>query len=135
MLFRSVVQPVICLEPKKVEPEPDPEPTPPPFFENITEMPSQKIMREVSEKHKIPVDHIKGDSRRKHIINARHEFCYRLKNELGFSLKQIGRMIGNRDHTTVLNAIRKHEKNLAKGYPEASEYVSDESEEEASSLS
>ena len=80
------------------------------------ETPARKILMEVAEKHKMPVGAFRSKSRTMPFINLRHEACYRLSTELGFSLMQIGRLMGNRDHTTVLNAIRRHKKILAEGY-------------------
>lgn len=80
------------------------------------ETPARKILNEVAEKHKMPVGAFRSKSRTMPFINLRHEACYRLSTELGFSLMQIGRLMGNRDHTTVLNAIRRHKKILAEGY-------------------
>jgi hypothetical protein len=82
----------------------------------VAETPSRKILMEVAEKHKMPVGAFRSKSRTMPFINLRHEACYRLSTELGFSLMQIGRLMGNRDHTTVLNAIRRHKKILAEGY-------------------
>jgi chromosomal replication initiator protein len=36
---------------------------------------------------------------------ARKMYCYFVKEKLGLSLKEIGRSIGNRDHTTVIHNI------------------------------
>lgn len=81
-----------------------------------SETPARKIMVEVAEKHNMPVAAFRSASRKMNYINLRHEACYRLSTELGFSLMQIGRLMGNRDHTTVLNAIRRHKKILSEGY-------------------
>jgi hypothetical protein len=80
------------------------------------ETPARKILMEVAEKHNMPVTAFRSKSRTMPFINLRHEACYRLSMELKFSLKQIGRLMGNRDHTTVMNAIRRHKKILAEGY-------------------
>ena len=80
------------------------------------ETPARKILTEVAEKHKMPVAAFRSKSRTVPFINLRHEACYRLSTELCFSLKQIGRLMGNRDHTTVMNAIRRHKKILVEGY-------------------
>ena len=89
---------------------------PPPAPAEPAETPARKILNEVAEKHKMPVGAFRSKSRTMPFINLRHEACYRLSTELGFSLMQIGRLMGNRDHTTVLNAIRRHKKILAEGY-------------------
>lgn len=80
------------------------------------ETPARKIMAEVAEKHNMPVAAFRSASRTMPFVNLRHEACYRLSTELGFSLKQIGRLMGNRDHTTVMNAINRHKKILVEGY-------------------
>ena len=105
-------------------PYPDPLDAPPPVAttphakapETPAETPARRILNEVAEKHKMPVGAFRSKSRTMPFINLRHEACYRLSTELGFSLMQIGRLMGNRDHTTVLNAIRRHKKILAEGY-------------------
>ena len=104
-------------------PDPLDSPTPAPAVEVSAkaaeapaETPARKILMEVAEKHKMPVGAFRSKSRTMPFINLRHEACYRLSTELGFSLMQIGRLMGNRDHTTVLNAIRRHKKILAEGY-------------------
>ena len=84
--------------------------------ETPAETPARRILNEVAEKHKMPVASFRSKSRTMPFINLRHEACYRLSTELGFSLMQIGRLMGNRDHTTVLNAIRRHKKILVEGY-------------------
>jgi hypothetical protein len=81
-----------------------------------TDTPARKILMEVAEKHGMPLVAFRSKSRTMPFINLRHEACYRLSTELGFSLMQIGRLMGNRDHTTILNAIRRHKKILVEGY-------------------
>ena len=114
-----------------IYPEPSPAPFPDPLDSPVpapiveappaappatAETPARKILMEVAEKHNMPVTAFRSKSRTMPFINLRHEACYRLSMELKFSLKQIGRLMGNRDHTTVMNAIRRHKKILAEGY-------------------
>jgi hypothetical protein len=80
------------------------------------ETPARRIMMEVADKHNMPITAFRSPSRKLPFVNLRHEACYRLSVELNFSLMQIGRLMGNRDHTTILNAIRRHKKILAEGY-------------------
>ena len=105
------VGPFMRLKGPYPDPLDSPAPAPAP-----AETPARKILMEVAEKHKMPVASFRSKSRTMPFINLRHEACYRLSTELGFSLMQIGRLMGNRDHTTVLNAIRRHKKILAEGY-------------------
>jgi hypothetical protein len=90
--------------------EPPPAPTEP------AETPARKILSEVAEKHGMPLTAFRSKSRTMKFIQCRQEACYRLSRELHFSLKQIGRLMGHRDHTTVMNAINGYKKILAEGY-------------------
>ena len=80
-----------------------------------TETPAKKILSEVADKHGMPPTVFRSKSRDAAYVLCRQEAAYRLKYELNFSLSQIGRLMGHRDHTTVLHAIRRYEKNLALG--------------------
>lgn len=80
-----------------------------------TETPARRVLSEVAEKHKMPPMVFRSKSRDTAYVLCRQEASYRLKYELNFSLSQIGRLMGHRDHTTVLHAIRRYEKNLALG--------------------
>ena len=65
------------------------------------------IIRDVARKHGISVETIKSSTRTKHIVEARHEamaLVYTLRPDL--SLPQIGKIF-ERDHTTILYAVRK----------------------------
>lgn len=55
---------------------------------------------------------IKGKSRVKNLVTARHIAMYLLKQELSLPLIEIGRWFANRDHTSVLHAVKKIEKEL-----------------------
>ena len=65
------------------------------------------IAREVALRTGVPVEAMQGPSRVAWITEARHEAMYRCRHEAHCSLTIIGRYF-NRDHTTVLHAIRKH---------------------------
>lgn len=70
--------------------------------------PYRVILREVSQKHGIPVKQIVGEQRSRAIVAARHEAMYRMAHETRMSLPQIGQRLGGRDHTTCLHGIRMH---------------------------
>lgn len=63
------------------------------------------IIRHVLERHNISHAELIGKRRVKHIIAARQE-AYWLLREQGYSLHQIGQRLGNRDHTTILSGVR-----------------------------
>jgi chromosomal replication initiator protein len=75
----------------------------------------REIIREVAQKHGVLVADILSDRRHKPVVVARHEAMWRCKNETSFSLPQIGRAIGNRDHTTVMHGIKMHEQRMRDG--------------------
>ena len=73
------------------------------------------ILREVCALHGVTLDQLTSHNRSKKFINARMLAYYRLHKELGLSLPQIGRYIGDRDHSTVFYGIKRHELNLRRG--------------------
>lgn len=81
-----------------------------PEFEDrirVKSVSAKEIIFEVAHKHGISPIEIFGDRRCKHIIDARHEAIARVSEEKSeWSLTQIGRFF-NRDHTTIIHAIRK----------------------------
>jgi len=97
---------------------PEPEPVPEPVIEVILSKPmpltsTQQILKEVAEKHGVTVEDLKGPCRRLKYALPRHEAAYRIVKELGFSLPKTGRVLGKRDHTTILNSVRKHAKRMS----------------------
>jgi chromosomal replication initiator protein len=65
-----------------------------------------RIIADVALETGVPRRDILGDARTKHIVDARHLAMWRVRRETGMSLPAIGREF-NRDHTSVLNAIRR----------------------------
>ena len=57
---------------------------------------------------------LKSKNRSKPLLLARQLSMYLIKNHLDKSLVEIGRSFGGRDHTTVLNSLRKIERELVK---------------------
>lgn len=60
----------------------------------------------------ITVDAIKSGSRKDKIVNCRKHLAFYLYNYLKLSLKQIGVIMGGRDHTTILNLLNKFEEHM-----------------------
>lgn len=65
------------------------------------------ILKMVAKKHGLEPDMIIGVTRERSVIKARHEFWYRVHNELGYSFARIGRM-ENKDHTSISYGASKH---------------------------
>ncbi|KZY05254.1 MULTISPECIES: helix-turn-helix domain-containing protein [unclassified Sulfitobacter] len=55
----------------------------------------------------VSVDMLRGGDRTKRACRHRHEVMLRLKEETDLSLPAIGRLLGGRDHTTIMNGIER----------------------------
>ena len=70
---------------------------------------AKAALRAVSEKTGVPVQAILGRERIANIAAARHEAVWRVHQVTRWSLPRVGRFFGDRDHTTVLNSLRRME--------------------------
>lgn len=70
----------------------------------------QEIIDAVAEYFSIKANLIKGKKRTKEVVEARHMVMLILRNDLEIPLKEVGRIMGGRDHTTVMHAVDKMEK-------------------------
>lgn len=68
---------------------------------------SDKIIKTTCDVFNLAVEDVKSKSRQKHLVIARQVGMMVLKNRLSISLKEIGGLFGKRDHSTVLNGIKK----------------------------
>ncbi|WP_354542341.1 helix-turn-helix domain-containing protein [Rhizobium alvei] len=55
----------------------------------------------------ITVSEVRGPCRDATLVRARHEAIYEVRRQTSFSLPQIGRWFGGRDHSSILSAVRK----------------------------
>ena len=60
----------------------------------------------------ITIDSIKSRSRKDKIVNCRKHLAYYLYNYLKLSQPQIGKLMGNRDHTTIINLLQKFQQHI-----------------------
>ena len=65
-----------------------------------------RIINEVCHEHGITRDELISPRRTLHLARIRQLAMWRCR-QAGGSLPEIGRWFGNRDHTTVLHAVRK----------------------------
>lgn len=70
------------------------------------------IIRAVANHFHLKQSALKGQSRVKNLVNARHIAMYLLKEELSLPLVEIGKWFSGRDHTSVLHAVKKIENDL-----------------------
>ena len=103
---------------KMLSPPPQPEPEviepPEPRDERPHPDPRMQILRECAKEYGCTVSDMLGKYRNENIILARRKAMWRLHKRGTMSLTQIGRYL-NKDHSTVLHALRKYEKSLAQG--------------------
>ena len=63
------------------------------------------IIDEVTRRFRVSREDLLGPSRKKSLVRARHVAMYLLREELGMKDTEIGRLIGGRAHSTVINAV------------------------------
>jgi len=68
---------------------------------------TQKILKEVSSYFSIPITGITSNKRNKKISHARQIAMFLSRELTGDSLPKIGKVIGNRDHATVIYGVNK----------------------------
>ena len=68
-----------------------------------------ELIREVAATHNISTEYLIGHTRRAGVAWARFEIMHRARLELGMSYKLIGRVLGGRDHTTIMYGVRRYE--------------------------
>ncbi len=70
------------------------------------------VLKTVANHYHVKQSSLKGTSRLKNLVTARHIAMYLLKKELSMPLTEIGRWFTSRDHTSVLHAVKKVEKEI-----------------------
>jgi chromosomal replication initiation ATPase DnaA len=68
----------------------------------------REIADEICKEYKLKFQQLISDRRERHLVIARHHFMYRATTETDKTTVQIGRFLGNRDHTTVMHGIKKY---------------------------
>ena len=84
------------------------------LIDNTTKAPVtvKLILEATSEVFDFTLDQITGGSRRRPLVDARQIAMYVTRNMTDLSYPEIGRAFGNRDHTTVIHAVRKIEHHM-----------------------
>jgi chromosomal replication initiator protein len=70
------------------------------------------ILRAVATYYNVPVQALAGKSRAKLIAEARHIAMYLLREDGELALKQVGLLLGHRDHSTVIHGVQKVARSL-----------------------
>jgi len=71
------------------------------------------VLKAVAEYFNLPVEALCGKSRARDIADARHIAMYLLREDGHLRTTDIGRILGGRDHSTVIHGLRKVESALA----------------------
>lgn len=84
------------------------------YEENLAALMStrpKQIVSEISRKHGVTFEEITSEVRIPRVVHARQELMWRLRTEVLWGTPRIGRFV-NRDHSTVLHGIGRHELRL-----------------------
>ncbi len=73
---------------------------------------AEAILAKTAELFAIPIEQLTGSSRRRNLVDARQIAMYVTRHMTDLSFPEIGRVYGNRDHTTVMHAVRKIENHM-----------------------
>ncbi|HEX5429956.1 MAG TPA: chromosomal replication initiator protein DnaA [Patescibacteria group bacterium] len=73
---------------------------------------AKKIIEVVADFYNVSIEDLLKQSRKKEYVNPRQIAMYIIRRELETSLPSIGEFFGGRDHTTVIHAIDKIERNI-----------------------
>lgn len=73
---------------------------------------SKHIMETVSKFYDIEIKHITGQSRKKELVRPRQIIMFLMREEINASYPTIGQELGGRDHTTVMYAYTKMNKEI-----------------------
>ena len=65
------------------------------------------ILNEVLVEHGVSAEEIQGRDRRIAFMDARSCIAYRWRTECNLLLKEIGLLLGGRDHSTIINLLRR----------------------------
>ena len=68
------------------------------------------LQKAVCSRFHLKISDLKSKSRLKHLVQARNLAIYIARKELNLPLTEIGRLFGNRNHSTVLNSLKNIEK-------------------------
>ncbi len=76
-------------------------------------VPLKAIVIAVSAHYRIPISEMISERRTKDVATARHMVMFIARHRTPRSLPQIGRVLGGRDHTTILSGVRRMTARLA----------------------
>jgi len=72
----------------------------------------EQVIERVGKYYNIPIDKITGDGRDKPVALARQVSIYLIREITGLTYDDIGKSFGNKDHTTIIHARKKIEREI-----------------------
>lgn len=84
-----------------------------PVSQTVAPSKFRRVLHEVADKHQLRAIDIADNSLKapRFRTPARHEVMWRLR-QMGHSYPAIARVFGLKDHTTILNGVRRHEERM-----------------------
>lgn len=92
--------------PARVEPQPAPIVKLPPSPSSTTRRLVKAILAAAAERYGVKVEDLLGRCRKAKYAHARQIAAYLIRSSTPLSLPQIGKILGGRDHTTILSGVR-----------------------------
>ena len=86
-----------------------------PPLERVPILSLRDIALQVCAAHKVAYKDFMSRRRSRPYAWARQEAMWRAANETAATFNEIGKAYGNRDHTTVIHGIRRHEERMKEG--------------------
>lgn len=77
----------------------------PKYLKGTMGMTQMDILEIVATETYVKVDMVISKCRDKELVDARNIYSKIMKDKFGFPLKEIGNILGGRDHTTIINNI------------------------------
>jgi chromosomal replication initiator protein len=78
----------------------------PKYLKGSMGMTKMDILQVVANETFVSVDMVTSKCRDKELVDARNIYSKIMKDKFDFPLKEIGNILGGRDHTTIINNIR-----------------------------
>ncbi|WKZ25355.1 MAG: chromosomal replication initiator protein DnaA [bacterium] len=66
-----------------------------------------ELINKIAKYYSLGKRQLLGESRQRPIVRPRQILMYLLKTQVGLPLQEVGRLVGGRDHTTVMHAVEK----------------------------
>lgn len=72
----------------------------------------ERIIIQAAAREGVSPKNVVGPTRVPEFCRARNEAAWRLRKEVGLTLKEIGYLLGGRDHSTILHSIGNHQRRI-----------------------